>query len=220
MSEKPLSFTELQIQRRAKAHENRLIFVGLVGYAKSGKDTIAALMTEYIRVAFADALKSDILKIFQDTIPAGYSMDTWMSENKEVLRPLLVEYGRAKRAFNPMYWVERAARERMLLGRTKGRFVFTDVRYPNEVAWLTGMLNARIFRIFRDSNQPANAEEAKSITDILNGRPEIETIYNPEGKPEEAAKRIIEIVDPEPEYEVSKNRRMGKRAAAKLLEEP
>lgn len=192
--EKPLNVAEQKAMAEKRAKENRLIFVGLVGFAQSGKDTVASLLPGYRRIAFADALKADLIHIFQDVIPAGYSTETWMSENKELLRPLLVEYGRAKRAFDPLYWVKRVNRERMLTSWTKGRFVFTDVRYPNEVAWLMGMLNAHMFRIYREGVQAANAEEARSITDILNGRPEIETIYNPEGHPEEAARRILEAV--------------------------
>lgn len=213
--EKPLNRIEQRARETSAKKENRLIFVALVGFARSGKDTIAALMPGYQRIAFADALKSDILRVFQDTIPAGYSTETWMKENKELLRPLLVEYGRAKRAFNPNYWIERVAREQMLLGWTKGRFVFTDVRYPNEVAWLVSMLGARVFRIWREGVQAANGEEMESISLILNGRPEIETIYNPEGRPEEAAQRILDTVDPPPATEP----KLGKKARMRLVEE-
>ena len=84
------------------------MIIGLSGYARVGKDTAAeALMKRgFVRVAFADALKSDVVNALCDSIGEVNGPDINVPELvtrscKETFRPLLVEYGRAMRSLQP-----------------------------------------------------------------------------------------------------------------------
>ena len=136
--------------------------IGFCGYAKSGKDTAAQVLIEegWIRVAFADALKDDLFWLMQRH-ETGVSRD-WFIRNKEPLRPLLVEYGRAMRSVNPGHWTDRV-RFRLAAAAAAGdRCVITDVRYVNEAAMIREM-GGMVIRVERVGVAPANAEEASSM---------------------------------------------------------
>ena len=79
--------------------------VGLCGYAKSGKDTAAEVLVRrgWARYAFADELKADLERAI------GKPLVGMCPEEKEHWRPLMVEYGRVRRAQNVDYWVARLA---------------------------------------------------------------------------------------------------------------
>jgi hypothetical protein len=143
--------------------------IGFCGYAKSGKDTAAKVLIDqgWKRVAFADALKSDILymmclgskhmKLAKDATPNW----SWFNDpvKKEMLRPLMVEYGRAMRRFVPDYWIRRA---KHLYLHGKGNFVITDVRYANEAAMIREM-GGIVLKVERMGVNPANEEERNSF---------------------------------------------------------
>lgn len=123
--------------------------VGLVGYARAGKDSAASALTRhrsYQRVAFADPLSAILLGLdpLVEVPPAfgnrygapvvrysellervGYER---AKEFPEVRRLLQRIGGGHRRLFGPDYWVE--------IGRAKWRrlerAVVTDVRYQNE----------------------------------------------------------------------------------------
>lgn len=167
------------------------MIVGLVGFAKSGKDTAAANMPGFTRFAFADPLKRDI-QFLLDRV----DRDINHPETKEFVRPLLVEWGRTARKFDPLFWVKRTM-DRML-GYVEERhringggfdnIVLTDVRYKNEYEAIEDA-GGRCLYIERTGVGPANEEEEKSIEEIL-FLYNIPTIHNG-GTPEELGKKIL-----------------------------
>lgn len=167
--------------------------VGLCGFARAGKDTAAqGLMNAgWKRVAFADALKSDVEQAVARSLsfgaPRGYPYFSLSNpDTKEMLRPLLVEYGRGLRALDGSHWIARAAdtMARVCGGNALGLYcgiVVTDVRYPNEADWIRS-LGGAVIRVVRPCPVlarpfgflssvrrrypgafPANAEEARTV---------------------------------------------------------
>lgn len=137
--------------------------VGLVGYAQSGKDTFAKYLG-YQRIAFADTLKDLAI----DSGPR-FSYDTgeeytlgeivaqsgWEFAKAEVhgVREFLQDLGIAVREhIGPDTWVNAAFRRWDPSVPT----VFTDVRFPNEIAAIRER-GGIIIRIDRVGNEPVNS---------------------------------------------------------------
>ena len=117
--------------------------VGFTGLATSGKDLLCAKIKErgsVNRMALADNLKSDVRGFLIDK----FSIDIMNCSpaEKELIRPLLVAYGKVKRIQTKgTYWtskIEHEARNK----KTSSVVVVTDVRYcdtkyaDDEVYWL------------------------------------------------------------------------------------
>lgn len=125
-----------------------MIVVGLVGYARSGKDTVADhLVAEhgFVKMAFADTIKTMLRTldpiIDGDAGPVRLShalMDVDGDENE--LKANYPEYRRLMqalgteciRAEDPDFWVD--ATRRRIRGTKAHGVVVTDIRFPNELA--------------------------------------------------------------------------------------
>ena len=133
---------------------------GIAGAARAGKDTTGAAILKAVggvRVAFADALKAEVCDTF------GLSQE-FVAENKEKIRPLLVEWGRARRMIQPDYWVK-AAEAKVVSAAETGVVAITDVRYKNEAEWVLG-LGGFVIYVTRPGFPPANAEERESLGEM------------------------------------------------------
>lgn len=152
--------------------------VGFSGCARSGKDTAArALLSRgWTRLAFADALKDDLRRmtcraLFEaGTTATDEFLDAWDAENKELVRPLMVEHGRLMRLRDPGHWIRRAE-----AAMPAGDVAVTDVRYADEVSWIH-RCGGIVVEIIRPGVTAANAEEAESLkalspdTTVINSR--------------------------------------------------
>lgn len=154
--------------------------IGLIGRARSGKDTAGEWLTEnrgYSRVAIADPLKEAALKVdpivgtddsslcvegerLSDVV--GFWGWERAKEEPEVRR-ILQELGAAMRQLDPDFWLRIALHRAYDLAETTGRpVVVTDVRYPNEVAALR---RAGWHLIFIDrSDAPQLDHESERLT--------------------------------------------------------
>lgn len=142
--------------------------IGFSGYARSGKDTAAeALMgLGFVRIGFADKLK-DFLYEFNPTVWSndfsnnddiqniidyygwdGYKSTTWNNDIRRQLQVLGTECGR--KIIGDNVWVDAAFN-----GLTDGKYVFSDVRFPNEVNGIRSR-GGKIYRIERAGISPAN----------------------------------------------------------------
>ena len=152
------------------------IILGLSGFAKSGKDTIARSFVEnygYHKIAFADnvkkemnqylkvAVSNDILESGEMKLisPSAIDFFTEDLELKKVLRPYIIWYGETIRAINGKFcWINRAFEED---GKYMDKIVLSDVRRLAELD------------IFKNSNEfkkrqiNSIAEAGLTISDSL-----------------------------------------------------
>ena len=112
--------------------------IGLCGYMRSGKDTIADYLIVnclYTRRGFAHALKEEVAR------GVGCSVkDLDMEPLRSQIRPVLQVWGTDfRRAQDPDYWVKQAAKQ-IELWRDDASYrrpmVFNDVRFHNEIDML------------------------------------------------------------------------------------
>ena len=138
------------------------IVVGCAGNATCGKDTFANLLIKRLsekgitakRYALADALKSDLYFFLKQ----NFDIDIFdcTLEQKNLVRPILVEYGRAKRIQTKgTFWTnlveEKIKQDRLPVA------VVSDVRYwiypdIDELPWLKNKLNGVLVYIDRYDN--------------------------------------------------------------------
>lgn len=141
------------------------MFIGLTGYAQSGKDTIASILVNtygFTRVAFADRIRellyktnpligdgSKHLKDFVDEVG-------WDEAKRDIsVRSCLQNIGLAGRElFGKDFWVMEA-----LSGYTpqSHNIVITDVRFVNEAAYIKNFdTSNQIWRVVRPDVGPVN----------------------------------------------------------------
>jgi len=123
------------------------ILIGLMGYARSGKDTLAKTLTERLgfkRLSFADTLKEDLNEFFktqvwEDLKNKNIDLDfedidflfPKNNEVKEILRPYMIWFGERMKEINgPHHWTNRAFSK---IEEVDHKLVITDVRRINEL---------------------------------------------------------------------------------------
>ena len=142
------------------------MIIGLSGYARSGKDTVAGMLMGihgYERVAFADKIREFLLEIdplvmhngidfrLQDIVESK-GWETAKTEFPEVRR-LLQDLGLgARKLFGDDFWIAQALMHR----HHTEKIVITDVRFKNEAEAIKKHDGAQIWRINRINVGPAN----------------------------------------------------------------
>lgn len=132
------------------------MIIGLVGYAQSGKDSVAEVLTNvygFKRKAFADNIRHILYDI--DYKGAQFVVDTigWERAKKmPAIREGLQKLGvSAREILGPDIWVSSVLRTL----DASSDYVFTDVRFENEVTALK-LMGAEIWRIERPGIGPVN----------------------------------------------------------------
>lgn len=138
--------------------------VGLSGYARTGKDTVADILVEdfgYRRITFADRLKNFIAAVFPE-VAARVDAVGWeeAKEQIEVRRALQAVGQAAKEHIHPDVWIISALGDMSIYEGE--RLVITDVRFFNEADVVTDR-NGMMVRICRDGVGPAN-DDASEIS--------------------------------------------------------
>lgn len=128
--------------------------IGLIGLAGSGKDTAAKALIKlgYRRLAFADELKS--LAFYFG----------WDGEKNEAGRTLLQELGMAARRYNARFWIQYLNKQ-IVREQLKEPFVFTDVRFQNEVDYIRSK-DGIIVRIVRPGQIAENHESELKQSEV------------------------------------------------------
>ena len=141
--------------------------IGIAGVARVGKDTFADCLIDLFaeagqkaqRVAFADALKEDLKDfLLAKTGVNPYTKDT---SSKNLLRPLMVEYGRLMRSLTQgQYWIAEITEK--IENNTKNNIIsiLSDVRYGNEAEWINQFRSGITIHLHRTGIEAANKEEA------------------------------------------------------------
>jgi len=140
--------------------------IGIAGVAKVGKDTFCADLIDIIegdglkasRLAFADALKNDL----KDFLLAKTGVNIYNNDpdTKELIRPLMVEYGKLMRNITKgKYWVDKVKLQVEENLKNDTVSIISDVRYPNEAEWINSIDGGVTVHLSRGGITPANQEE-------------------------------------------------------------
>lgn len=148
--------------------------IGLTGVARSGKDTFYTILNKYFtskninskRLAFADNLKKEMHGFIKEKFKIDLLKCS--NEEKELIRPLMVAYGKCRRSQTEgKYWTSLLNEKVEELKKDNTIPIITDVRYieykDDEYSWIknnNGML-IHICRKLDDGSfvPPANIEE-------------------------------------------------------------
>jgi hypothetical protein len=155
----------------------RIQVIGISGYARSGKDTIAEKLAEvgYVRGSFADAIRDALYRLnpivigssptykleirLKELVDAvGWEKAKEAAEVRELLQRFGTEVGRDM--FGDTIWIDYLFDN--LPDGTK--VVIPDVRYPNEADAITG-LGGAVWRVERDGVKAVNAHISDSAMD-------------------------------------------------------
>ena len=110
--------------------------------ARSGKDTFGLYLKKLLNsrgeaaelISFAQALKEDIDPFLKEKV--GISAFTQDTEEKTIVRPLLVAYGMTMRMIDENYWVKKIAKSLIENTSKDIASIITDVRFLNEVRFI------------------------------------------------------------------------------------
>jgi hypothetical protein len=150
------------------------MIIGLSGYAQSGKDTIAEMLTMnygFKRLAFADNIRKAIIKlnpilndgsrISESVKKIGWEPTKAISETRRLLQVFGTEIGREM--FGEDFWVKQVLKQ-IEEDEIYDHFVITDVRFPNE-ANLIKLKGGEVWRVNRGANKPINSHASESAMD-------------------------------------------------------
>lgn len=138
------------------------MIIGLSGYARSGKDEVANILVNkfgFKRVAFADAIRSFVLKV-NPILENGKRVNEMVNEfgwditkAQTETRRLLQEIGVVGREmFGDDVWIKTAFKD---LNLYTDNVVVSDVRFRNEASFVTKD-QGRLWRVLREGVGPVN----------------------------------------------------------------
>lgn len=148
--------------------------IGLTGLAGSGKDTVRNILEQdhgFSGMAFADPIRAMLHRLFNFCgVGSEYMEVRELKEQpipgiglsyRELAQTLGTEWGREQ---HPDFWI-RIAQASLRDDSTRSfgplRIVFSDVRFPNEVAMIRE-LGGEIWRIDRPGLEPVRDHESES----------------------------------------------------------
>jgi hypothetical protein len=148
------------------------MIIGISGYARSGKDTIAEyLCTQfgYRRVAFADAIRNylyDLNPTYNregNTIKEVVEALGWdEAKSKPEIRKMLQDVGvAARKNFGEDFWVNIALKDVAYTSNV----VITDVRFPNEAKVIKDRDYSQLWKVERPGVGPINAHISETALD-------------------------------------------------------
>jgi hypothetical protein len=149
------------------------MIIGLTGYARSGKDTVANILVEnygYTRVAFADKIKELLYEmnpqVGSTRVRSLVSEYGWeVAKSSPEVRHLLQELGvGARNIFGPGFWVHEAMKTMFDDPRPDMNYVVTDVRFLNEADMIKAN-NGQVWRIKRLDVEPVNSHLSETQMD-------------------------------------------------------
>lgn len=170
--------------------------IGLTGRKQAGKDTTALSLIEqngFKRLAFADAVK-DIVQILNpiinvsinedgeaealhvvDALATGMNLDE-IKETYQLYRNFMTALATdSVRKYDPEFWIKIVLNQ---LDDPNGRYVITDVRFPNEAFALRGRADDSV-QLWHVQSDRAEASPAVHESEMWAGNlNEDETLHN------------------------------------------
>lgn len=175
----------------------RVEVIGLSGYARAGKDTVADYLVEtygYAKMSFAAPMKEALLRLNPSLDIDGHRMpmetalrmlgwDNLKAMSTEI-RPLLQRFGTevGREMWGEDFWVNAAVNSIP----DGSKVVFADARFPNE-AKAVRELGGQVWRIERDGVGPANAHPSETALDdydfdqVITNNGDVEALQNAVG---------------------------------------
>lgn len=159
--------------------------IGLTGYAGTGKDTVRQILEDQYDLdgmAFADPIR-EMLSVLLASVGAD---EIWMTARhlkerdipqlgmsyRKLAQTLGTEWARA---LDPDFWVRIAAAKVELCAHyNQAGVVISDVRFPNEAAWIKSR-GGVIWRVIRPGTEPVRAHTSE---DLIAGLPHDYVIDN------------------------------------------
>ena len=136
------------------------MLIGLIGKARSGKDTVAEHLEMhhcFTRYAFADPMKSMLESVFGDLFRGGDREQPidWLGKSpRQLMQTLGTEWGRNQ--VHPQLWTLLGEREvRLAKMRLNPQLVISDVRFHNEADMILRHGGTLIY-VERDTAQAVN----------------------------------------------------------------
>jgi len=140
--------------------------IGVCGLARSGKNTFADLLQSidnhvFIQDAFANRLKRGLESLAGQQL--GWDIFNLTDEQKLLIRPIMVEWGRMWRKIDINHWVKEVDNKYDFTNDKTGTvLIITDFRYVNEVNYFKEKYgdNFLMVDIVREGVEPPNEEES------------------------------------------------------------
>ncbi len=166
-----------------------MTIIALSGHARSGKDTVGQILVDdygFRRLSFAQAIKNvaaEMNPVLRTKAPSGEPWfrnlaalfageQDWeaVKDQHPAAREFLQKLGVAVRdQVGPDVWLDAVARQ--IDADPGGRYVITDCRFPNEVAF-TKARGGEVWRVVRPNNTPVNSHQCET------GLPETGDLYD------------------------------------------
>ena len=153
--------------------------IGLCGVARSGKDYFCQFLLEEVkkqglsakRYALADPLKEDLSPFLKEK--CNIDIFHCSPQNKELVRPILVDYGKIKRVQTEgKYWTKII--EKQIFKDSPDLAIITDIRYciykEDECHWLKNEMGGKLVHIrkfsknFEGNNEYVQAPNEDELT--------------------------------------------------------
>jgi hypothetical protein len=169
------------------------MIIGVAGYARAGKDTIADYLVEkhgFVKMSFAEPIKEALLKLNPSIqvmpnlyVPLAYAVRTWgwdlLKDISADVRPLLQRMGTevAREMFGQNFWVDFA----MSKALAQDKVVISDVRYINEANAIRS--HGIVWRVERNGVGPANDHPSEhdldsySFDSVLTNNSSVEELH-------------------------------------------
>lgn len=194
---------------------NDIKLIGCGGLARSGKDTFVAIAHQILlgngyfptRIAFADALKIEIMHMLNAN-EFGASVTTTDSAEKSLIRPLLVWWGcqRRRESEGGRYWIdilEKSIKYNIKYYNMKNItpdklvFLISDVRFPNEAAWIHNVYGGEVVHLKKYS--------VKEVSDRVSSEKSFVKVYDDPPNEEERTNDplVMELSNHNIEWETS-----------------
>lgn len=202
------------------------MIIGMVGRARSGKDTFAQLLKEafkdltgeeYIFMAYAGVLKENVGESFNladeqlygdykempdERYPKGDDSGYWTG------REIMQAYGDFHRSIDPNYWIKKVVDK--IEKECYSNVLITDIRYPNELSVINTFSGVSI-KIVREDAPEIHGSQHSSETSMDNVS-EYDFVVNNSGTIEElkevAYSLAHRLVSVQRVQRVSKNKKM------------
>jgi hypothetical protein len=140
--------------------------------ARSGKDVTTKAFIKLFaqnginakRFAFADALKREVNPL--TLLNLGINAFTEDSYEKQLIRPLLLAWGKIGRNLDENYWVKKVSAE--IKNSEPCLAIISDCRYPNEANYFAGKTLIHLTRYDDNGNEfpPVGEDEALWIPEL------------------------------------------------------